>query len=462
MSDSVKPRVLFVDDELDAARDLAILVADHLRCDVVPGPAECMHALRRTSYDLILLDIELDSEINGIDLLRAVKAHDPDLPAVMLTKSAKTGHIVESIKAGAFHYVTKGADPAVHDIIHVSKKAIEDARMRRAVSELEETEAGAAEAMVGSSPAMTKIRHEIARVAPLPCSVLITGESGSGKELVARAIHAASGRSARGRFVATNCAAIPEQLVESELFGHERGAFTGADRRMIGKFERAHGGTLFLDEIGDMTKATQAKVLRAIQEKEFERVGGSQTIEADVRVVAATNRDLGRLVEEEKFREELLFRINEYVVRVPPLRDRGEDVRQLAVHFVREAREEMNMPELSISEAALAHLCGRDWRRNNVRELRNAVRGAIVRSDWRVIQPGDFGYESTDFGSSVPPYDDAKNDAVEQFKRRYFTHLLRLTKGNITAAAEIAGIQRTALSRHLSQLRVDPKDFKEP
>lgn len=460
MSDSIRPRVLLVDDEVDAARDLAVLVADHLRCDVVPGPAECMHSLRKVSYDLVLLDIELDSDVTGIDLLRAIKAHDPDLPAIMLTRSARSEHIVESIKAGAFHYVIKGADQAVHDIIHMSCKAIEDARMRRSVSELVATEAAAVGSLVGSSAAMRNVKREISRVAPLPCTVLITGESGCGKELVARAIHAESGRCAHGRFVATNCAAIPDQLVESELFGHERGAFTGADRRVIGKFERANGGTLFLDEIGDMTVSAQAKVLRAIQEKEFERVGGSQCVEVDVRVVAATNRNLRRLVEDGRFKEELLFRINEFVIHVPPLRERLEDVRELALHFVRQAREEMNMPDISISEAALAYLSEREWRRNNVRELRNAIRGAIVRSDWRTIQPCDFGYEGADFAASIPSYDDAKSDAVEQFKRRYFAHLLRVTGGNITAAARRAGIQRTAFSRHLSQLGIDPKDFR--
>ena len=461
MRQSGRPLVLYVDDEVGDAGDLAIVLADQLRVEVVGSPAECMSALRQTSYDLVLLDIELHAETSGIELLKAAKAFDPDLPVVMLTKSTDTASIVASIKAGAFHYVHKGADSAVHDIIHISKVAIQDARMRRAVSQLEEAEADAAMEMVGRSPALAKIRREISRVAPLPCSVLVTGESGSGKELVARAIHAASGRSAHGRFVATNCAAIPEHLVESELFGHERGAFTGADRRKIGKFEYADGGTLFFDEIGDMTPVTQAKVLRALEEKTFERVGGNQTVSTDVRVVAATNHDLTRLGTEGRFREDLLFRINEYTIHVPPLRERKEDISDLALRFVSDAREQMNMPELGISRGALEYLSEGKWRRNNVRELRNAIVGAIVRGDGKTIRPEDFGFDEFEFGHSVPSYEEAKSNSANRFKQRYFTHLLRLSKGSVTAAAETAGIQRSALSRHLSQLGIDARNYKE-
>jgi DNA-binding NtrC family response regulator len=290
--------------------------------------------------------------------------------------------------------------------------------------------------------------------------VLVTGESGTGKELVARAIHALSGRARKGRFVALNCAALPEQLVESELFGHEKGAFTGAESRRLGKFEHADGGTLLLDEVGDMPLAAQAKVLRVLQEKELERVGGNQLIETDARVVSATNHDIPSQIAEGSFREDLYYRLNEYTIHVPPLRERVEDVREIALHMAKVLGREMGRGEMAVSQGALESLADRDWR-NNVRELRNTVIGAIIRSEGDVIQPEDLGYEGLESFNEERGYRETKERVIRQFQRRYLAHLLRTTRGNVSAAADAAGLHRAALSRLLTKLGIDPDAFRD-
>ena len=449
-----------VDDETSFAEDIASLVSDRFECRVVADGAAAMSEIRRRSYDIAFLDIDLHEAESGIDLLKRMKAFDETLPIVMLTKSAELASIVESIKCGAFYYVIKGTGPSIHELVHIAGLAIEDARMRRAVQALSEDGEGALDAIVGTSPAIQRVKREISRVAKTDATVLVTGESGTGKELVARAIHALSGRGEHGRLVAVNSAALPQDLVESELFGHEQGAFTGAVRRSIGKFEVANGGTIMLDEIGDMPLAAQAKVLRVLEGKEFERVGGNQTIRTDARVVSATNHDLAAQVAKGTFREDLYYRINEYSFSVPPLRERPDDVLAIAVHFARTLGREMGRGEMGISQAALDALAERDWRRNNVRELRNAVVSAIIRSDGDTIQAGDLGYEGVESFEDAPSYHAAKETVVRQFQRRYFAHLLRVTGGNVSAAADKAGVQRSALHRLLDRLGIDPNSFR--
>lgn len=458
--DSKRPRVLMVDDETSFAEDIAALVSDRFDCRVVADGAAAMKEITRRSYDVVFLDIDLRAAESGIDVLKKMKEFDETLPVVMLTKSAELAAIVESIKCGAFYYVIKGTGPSIHELVHIAGLAIEDARMRRAVVALSEDGGNALDAIVGTSPAIQRMKREIARVARTDATVLVTGESGTGKELVARAIHALSGRAERGRLVAVNSAALTETLVESELFGHEVGAFTGAVKRRIGKFEVAAGGTILLDEVGDMSPGTQAKVLRVLESREFERVGGNQTLHTDARVVAATNHDLPARVAGGKFREELYYRINEYALHVPPLRERPEDVAAIALHFVRSLGREMGRGEMGISRAALDALTERDWRRNNVRELRNAVVSAIIRCDGDTIQVADLGYEGVESFVDLPPYHAAKEAVLRQFQLRYFTHLLRVTGGNVSAAADRAGVQRSALHRLLDKLGLDPEQFR--
>ncbi|MFH1501839.1 MAG: sigma-54 dependent transcriptional regulator [Candidatus Eisenbacteria bacterium] len=456
-----RPRALIVDDEIGYAEDVAALVSEDIKCDVAGDPVSAMRDVQRFSYDLVFLDIDLQHETDGIRLLRMIKEVEPSLPAVMLTKTADLSSIIESVKSGAFYYVVKGTDPSVHNLVHVARLAIEDARLKRAVSQLEEEEEGASDGIVGGSSATLRLKGEIAKVAGLDCCVLVTGESGTGKELVARALHAASGRAARGRFVAVNCAAFPDQLIESELFGHEKGAFTGADRRRIGKFEYAERGSILLDEVGDMPLAGQAKLLRVLQERRFERVGGNQTVETDARVIASTNRDLAQLMSAGNFREDLYYRLAEYVIHVPSLRERPEDVHDIAAHLVTALGQQTGRAGVGISQAALDALRARDWRRNNVRELRNALLAAMIRCEDDTLLPEHFSYDRYELSDRPPSYDDAKQEAVDQFKRRYLTHLLRITSGNVAAAADMAGIQRTTFHRHLAEIGVDAKAFRK-
>ncbi|MBD3347984.1 MAG: response regulator [Candidatus Eisenbacteria bacterium] len=456
-----RPRVLIIDDETGYAEDLAALVSDDLRCDVSGTPEDAMRAVERVAYDLVFLDIDLQHEIDGIALLARLKEFDPALPVVMLTKTSDVADIVESMKRGAFYYVVKGEDLSVHDLVHVARLAVDDARMRRSVSAIEEEERGALDAIVGSSSATRRLKEEIARVAPLDCSVLVIGESGTGKELVARALHATSGRASKGRFVAVNCAAFPEQLIESELFGHEKGAFTGAERRRTGKFEYAAHGTILLDEIGDMSDAGQAKLLRVLEERSFERVGGNQMVETDARVIASTNQDLEKLMPAGRFREDLYHRLAEYVIEVPPLRDRPGDIPEIAVHLVGELARQVGRRGIGVSEQALEALRRREWRRNNVRELRNVLLAALVRCDEDTVRPRHLFRDRYEAADTPPTYETAKQEAVEGFKRRYLTWLLGLTNGNVAAAAEIAGIQRTTFHRHLSEVGLDAEDFRK-
>ncbi len=459
--DSKRPRVLMVDDETSFAEDIAALVSDRFDCKVVADGAAAMSEITRRSYDVVFLDIDLRAAESGIDVLRKMKAFDETLPCVMLTKSAELASIVESIKCGAFYYVIKGTGPSIHELVHIAGLAIEDARMRRAVVALNEDGKDALDAIVGGSPAIQRVKREIARVAATDATVLITGESGTGKELVARAIHALSGRGERGRLVAVNCAALPEDVVESELFGHEIGSFTHAVKTRIGKFEAASGGTIFLDEIADMSLQTQAKVLRVFDNQEFERVGGERALHTDARILAATNHDLPALVAQGRFRGELYYRIKVYTIHVPPLRERLEDVPALAVHFARTLGRSMGRGEMGISRAALDALAERDWGWSNVRELQSAVVTAIVRSDGDTIQVSDLGYEGVESFEDAPSYHAAKETVIRQFQLRYFAHLLRVTNGNVTAAAEKAGVQRAALHRLLDKLGLDPEQFRK-
>jgi len=456
-----KPRVLIVDDEVESAKDNAAFLSDQFDCQVVADADAGMSAVKRRSYALVLLDIDLQAEEDGVALLRRLKGFDPSLPVVMLTKIADVSSIVESIRAGAFHYVIKGTGSVLQELLHVAELAIEDARMRSSVAWLEATESGdALDAIVGSSPDIARLKREIRQVAALDCSVLITGESGVGKELASRALHALSGRARGGHFVPLNCAALQKDLAGSELFGHEKGAFTGADERRIGKFEYANGGTLFLDEIGDMPPSAQAKLLRVLEHKEFSRVGGNQLIETNARVVSATNLVPAEEVEAGRFREDLLSRLSQYTIHISPLRERRQDIPEIAMHLVRAAGEEVGKGPIGISQSALDSLSERDWRSSNVRELNNAILGATIRCTGDAIQADDLVYGTYEQGDEIPKYDDAKKKVLTEFQRRYLSHLLRATGGNAAAAAARAGIARKTLYQILTKLGIDPDEFR--
>ncbi len=463
MTDEARPRVLYVDDETAQAEDMIALMPDTMDIELVADPDTAQERIKDSAYDLILMDIDLQAKIDGLELLRRVKGFDPELPVVMLTKYEDPDRIVQSIKGGAFYYVTKGKVPSIQQIDHIARLAIKDARSRRAEEILDDIDPGSAmDMMVGQSPTMEHLRKEIRRVASEPCTVLITGDSGTGKELVATAIHQESGRHSRGsRFVAMNCAGLSRELAESTLFGHVRGAFTDAVQDRTGKIQHAGRGTVFLDEIGDMPVEVQAKLLRALQERKFDKVGANDSIPFSARIVAATAKDLEQLVQTDKFRDDLYYRLIAYKIHVPPLRERKSDIPIIARSIVARRARETGRPELRISNGALDALQVRDWKRNNVRELQNVLTGAFIRCDGDVIHAEHIEPEGFTFSERSLSYEDASRVARERFKIAYFTHLLRTARGVVSAASKMADLKEPAFRKHVRELGLDPAKFKD-
>lgn len=378
-------KLLIIDDEPNICRTLQeSLATEELLVFTAGSARNGIEQVRKLAPDAILLDVRLP-DMSGLDAYDKIREIDPRIPVILMTAFAKTDTAIEAMRRGAFEYLVKPVD--FRRLQTVLEKALETSRLGHVPArypEDNEDDAGIdADRIIGFSPAMQEVYKMIGRVAPQDATVLILGESGTGKELVARAIYHYSNRNQKP-FLAINCAALPETLLESELFGHEKGAFTGADQRRIGKFEQVCGGTIFLDEIGDMSPATQAKALRLLQQQQFERVGGSATIQTDVRIIAATNCNLQKLVEEGKFRRDLLYRLNGFTINLPPLRERPDDIPVLTEHFLRRFNRELHKTVRSITVEALERLRRHDWP-GNVRELESAIRYALVRAGGDVL-----------------------------------------------------------------------------
>src|SRR3982751_1958989 len=374
----MKPRILVIDDEA-GIRDSMRMILEYEGYDCLlaaTGP-EGLAMAEREAPDLVFLDIKMPA-MDGIEVLERLKARSDSPPVVMISGHATVSTAVEATRKGAFDFIEK---PLASDRVLLTVRHAVDQRRLRDENVTLRRAAEARHEMVGESPALERVRDAIGKAAPTNATVLILGESGVGKELVARAIHRNSLR-ARERFVQVNCAAIPEELIESELFGHEKGSFTGATEKQIGKFEQADRGTIFLDEVGDMSPKTQAKVLRVLQEGEVERLGSARTVKVDVRVLAATNKDLEAEIEKGTFREDLYFRLSVIPIRVPPLRDRREDKPALVRHFVDLFSRENNRRPQRFTPAALDYLQKARWK-GNVRELRNSVERLLI------MTPGD-------------------------------------------------------------------------
>src|SRR5581483_7876844 len=379
-------------------------------------------------WDVALVDIKMPGT-DGIELQRRLREIDAELIVIMMTGYASVETAVQALKNGAYDYVTKPFDP--DDIAHVVKNALEHRRTERENVRLKETVAETAPMldMVGQSAAMKKVREAVETVGPTDATVLITGESGTGKELVARAIHAQSPR----RFnplVAIHCGALTESLLESELFGHEKGAFTGAQYRKKGKFEIAEGGTVFLDEIGDISLKTQTDLLRVLQEREIVRVGGNQPIKVDFRCVAATNKDLEKLIEEGKFRPDLFYRLNVFRIELPALRDRKDDIPLLVDHFVRKFSLQMNKKITRVAPSAMYQLQAHGWP-GNVRELENAVERAMVVAQEPELRESDFILKAKN--GSAP---DTGTKTLEDMEKAHILRVLEECAWNQTRAAE--------------------------
>jgi DNA-binding NtrC family response regulator len=464
-------QLLIIDDE-EAARYGMRRALSQFGCDIeeadsIDGARQLMAA---RPHDLLLLDVNLPGQ-SGLEFLQEMKVWAGGAPLVILiTAHGSERMAVEAMKAGAYDYLPKPFE--VDDLRLAVKNALETVRLRRENRRLRErleAEARSQGSLIGDSEAMRRVRSLIEKVSETDATVLVRGESGTGKELVAREIHERSAGRRRGAFVAVNCAALPSELIESELFGHEKGAFTGATARRQGKFEQANGGTLFLDEIGDMSANVQAKLLRALEERRIERLGGSDSIPVDVRIISATHRPLEQEIEKNNFRADLFYRLRVVTIEVAPLRERREDIPVLAEAFARLSAEKYGLRPRPIAPAAMRRLVEYDWP-GNVRELRNAVERALVLAEGDELtardlpeeikpaeqpaaaQPRASGDEAAQGGGlSVPFTADFREDRRE-FERRYISRCLEETGGNVTRAAAILGMHRQSLQHKLREL----------
>lgn len=402
--------------------------------------------------DLIFLDVKLP-RMNGIEVLRSLKESGSNAPVVMISGHGTIETAVEATRAGAFNFMEKPLDR--DRLLFMARNALETHLLKRENQDLR-LKFHRDYQMIGSSAGLTQVQNLIAKAAPTNATVLITGESGTGKELIARAVHRNSKR-ADNRFIQVNCAAIPEELIESELFGHERGSFTGASERKIGKFQQANGGTIFLDEVADMSAKTQAKVLRVLQEGEVERIGSDQTIKVDVRVIAATNKDLQQLIDDGEFREDLFFRLNVVPIYSPPLRERVDDIPLLVEHFATLFSEQNNFRVKSFSPEAVSYLKQRPWK-GNVRELRNVVERAMILSENDTITVGDLssgGSREVEDIKALLSSSQTLRDFKENAERQFIVHKLRENEWNILQTAKAIDTPRSNLYKKIEQYDID-------
>ncbi len=467
------PKLLAVDDEPNVLFSLQEgLASDRLDVATARTAREGIELVRRGGVDVVILDVRLP-DLSGLDAFDQIRRIDPRLPVIIVTAFAATETAIEAMKRGAFDYLLKPLD--LHELRDTVARAIEQGRLTHVLALIDDEEDPAdsdADRIVGRSTAMQAVYKSIGRAAGQDVAVLITGESGTGKELVARAIYQ-HGRRAGGPFLALNCAAIPEALLESELFGHERGAFTGADRRRIGKFEQANGGTIFLDEVGDMAPATQAKLLRLLQDGQFDRLGGGETIQTDVRLIAATNRDLDALIASNRFRLDLYYRLNVFAIHLPPLRDRADDIPVLVEHFIRRLNREMAKQVRSVPPDVLDRLQTYRWT-GNVRELQAALRFALIHTTGEVLTadclpesvrgistpaPSDADVESLDVARLVGDLlrngqPDLYQKVIAVVDRVVLREVLHHARGNQVRASELLGISRNTLRAKLRAARL--------
>jgi DNA-binding NtrC family response regulator len=449
-------RVLVVDDEAGVRDSIRLILEDH--CEVLEAAhgVGALEILKTQEIDVVMLDQRMPGE-TGMTVLPRIHALDPTIVVILATAVRDVRTAVEAMRLGAYDYMVKPFD--ADDLLMLIERALDKRALERQVlrlrSALTETSVDPGDrtfhGMVGRHAEMARIYQLIVQIAETPTTVLVTGESGTGKELVARAIHQRSARAGQP-FVAVNVAAIPDSLVESELFGHEKGAFTGAHARKLGKFELAHGGTIFLDEIGSLRLDLQTKLLRALQEREVERLGGLRPIPVDVRVVAATNVNLRQAVKNHAFREDLYYRLNVVPIHVPPLRERREDIPFLVEHFVRKVARECHRQVDGVSAGALEVLTRYDWP-GNVRELENVIHRAVVLAGGPVVMlrdvPLDVAMPET--GSKLSEDTGLPlREACERFERQYVLRVLERVQWNVSRAARLLGVHRNTVLTKLS------------
>jgi len=459
-------RVLIVDDNETARRQIKVFLeaSPEMSVDTAANGTDGLEAMRKRAYSVIVTDLKMP-QLDGLQLLEEVQ-RSPEPAAVIITTGYGTiDDAVQAMRMGATDFLTKPIN--LEHLRLVVERALRERALQDELTGLRRKllEQFAFQSILSKSPRMHDVFELISHVAQTISTVLIAGETGTGKELVARAVHDSSPRRA-SPFVAVNCAALPESLLESELFGHEKGAFTSAVGQRKGRFEIAHGGTIFLDEVGEIPPSMQAKLLRVLQEKRFERVGGTQTIEVDVRVVAASNRDLLKLAKEGKFREDLYYRLNVVKIDLPPLRERTEDIPLLATHFVRKFSPPGGSPKL-ISPEAMEALLQHHWP-GNIRELENAIERACVTSRKNVILRENLPAEILGLprpGYHIPvdlsrPLTEQVAELTAAFEERFLRRALKKTRGHIGRTAQIMGLSRRTITDKIAHYRVDKAEFK--
>jgi DNA-binding NtrC family response regulator len=459
---------VFVTDDDRAFRvaTLTLLEDEGYEVGVAASGREALTELGRGEFDLVLSDMVM-GEMSGIELLREIKKRWPGLPVIMVTGFGSIPTAVEAMRLGAADYMTTPANN--EELLMKVRRALDIQRMDRELQMLREELRGTYSygSIVSRSEKMRDILRQIRQVVDTDVTVLIEGESGTGKELVARSLHYNSKRR-DAPFVALNCSAVPENLLESELFGYEKGAFTGAVRTRAGRFEEAHTGTLFLDEIGDLAPGVQTKLLRVIQEKSFERVGGNTQIKVDTRLVAATNRNLELMVAQGDFRDDLYYRLNVFPVRLPPLRERLEDLPLLAEHFLQRHADLAGGRVKGFAPTVLTSMMNYTWR-GNIRELENLVKRAIIKCPGDTITSVELPTPQAEL-STVPgpsleidlhtPYKDYLSAIVRHTEQDYLVRMLRLCKGNINQVAKQMGVDRKTIYRKLSEYSIDPASYR--
>ena len=453
-----KKKILVIDDDADTCSFLReILEEEGWLVGAAMNADKALASVGAEKFDLIISDINLNESLNGIDLLKKFRQLSPDSQVILISGFGTLETAIEAVREGAFDFISKPFN--VKEVIATVRRALQDTEEKTNAendSLRDLSSRYASSGLIGHSRLMIELYKEIARVAAYRSTVLIIGDSGTGKELVARAIHQNSPRATRS-FIAVNCGALTETLLEAELFGHTRGSFTGAVADKKGLFEEAEGGTIFLDEVGETSPALQVKLLRALQEGEIRRVGAGKTTKIDVRVIAATNRDLESEVSAGRFREDLFFRLSVITLHVPALRERREDIPLLAHHFLRRTCAETGKT-VTLSEAALQVLLGYDWN-GNVRELENSIEHAVLHSRGQIIAESDLPLRlrSPRLPAELPLETKLFADlpSLEEMERRYLLHVLESVGGNRTRAAEVLEIDRRTLYRMAERLKIN-------